>query len=104
MNDHDEWHDDEWHDDEWHGDEWRREPTLLDLRELERIGDRRAEIEAVEIADDGPAHRDQAAMRRLLLATLDEMEEALCLYGRRAPAVAEGWQRLARFESFGRDG
>ena len=76
-----------------------REPTTLDLRDLERIGDRRAEIEAVEAADDR-----QMAVRRLLLKVLDEMEEELCLYGRRAPGVAEGWRRLRRFESFGRNG
>ncbi len=79
--------------------DWRREPTLLDLEDLERIGDRRVEIEAAEADDE-----NQAAARGLLLATLDEMEEALCLYGRRAPAVLDGWQRLARFESFGSNG
>ncbi len=83
---------------------WHREPTLLDLRDLERIGDRRAEIEAVEAADEGPAHRRQAAVRGLLLATLDDMAEELCVYGRRAPAVVEGWQRLAHYDAFGRNG
>ncbi len=77
-----------------------REPTLLDLRDLERIGDRRSEIEAVEADDDGR----QAAVRGLLLATLDDMEEELCLRGRRAPAVVEGWQRLAHYDAFGRNG
>ena len=76
--------------------EWRREPSLPDLRDLERMGERRAEIEAVETADER-----QAAVRRLLLDTLDEMEEDLCLYGRRAPRVVEGWRRLGCFESFG---
>jgi hypothetical protein len=71
------------------------EPTDLDLRDLERIGDRRREVEAVEAADERVA-----AVRRLLLATLDEMEEELCLYGHRAPAVVEGWRRLACFDSF----
>ena len=80
-----------------------REPTPAVLRELERIGDRRAEIEAVEADDDGPADRRQAAVRRLLLDTLDQMEEELCLHGRRAPAVVDGWRLLADFESFGRD-
>lgn len=78
---------------------WLREPTLLDLQDLERMGDRRAEIEAVEAADDR-----QAAVRGLLLATLDDMEEELCLRGRRAPAVVEGWQRLAHYDAFGRNG
>ncbi len=82
----------------------RREPTLLDLRDLERIGDRRAEIEALEAGDDGPAHRRRAAVRRLLLATLDEMEEQLCLYGWRARRVVAGWRRLAELEASGRDG
>ena len=77
----------------------RREPTLLELRDLERIADRRAEIEAVETDDQG-----LAAVRRLLLDTLDEMEEELCLYGRRARGVVEGWRRLSGFESFGRNG
>jgi hypothetical protein len=71
-----------------------REPTNPELRELERIGERRAELEAVEAGDE-----HQAAVRRLLLETLDEMEEALCLYGRRARAVTDGWRRLAGLES-----
>ncbi len=77
------------------------EPSRAVLRDLERIADRRAEIEAVETDDDGPAHGRPAAIRRLLLDTLDEMEEELCLHGRRAPAVVEGWRLLAQFESFG---
>ncbi len=76
-----------------------REPTALDLRDLQRIADRRAEIEAVEAGDDR-----QAAVRALLLATLDDMEGELCLYGRRAPAVIEGWRRLAHYASFGKEG
>ncbi len=76
-----------------------REPTGLDLRDLERLGDRRAEIESAT-----PSGRRQAEARRLELATLDEMEEALCLYGRRTPAVVEGWRRLACLESVGRNG
>ncbi len=84
--------------------EWLREPTLLDLEHLERLGDRRTEIEAVETDGDGPAHRRRAATRQLLLDTLDEMEEELCLYGHRAPLVVEGWRKLACFESFGRNG
>ena len=78
---------------------WRREPTRLDLRDLERIGDSRAEIEAVEATGEGDRE-----VRRLLLDVLDEMEEGLCLYGRRAPVVREGWRRLACFDSFGRNG
>ncbi len=76
-----------------------RQPTPAVLRELERIGDRRAEIQAVVAGDDR-----EAAVRLLLLATLDDMEEELCLRGRRAPAVVAGWRRLARYASFGRDG
>ena len=72
-----------------------QEPSRLVLRDLERIAERRAEVEAVTPADDG-----EAEVRRLLLATLDEMEEELCARGRRAPELREGWQRLARFESF----
>ncbi len=78
-------------------------PSPLVLRDLERIADRRAEIEVVEADDDGPAHRQPATVRRLLLDTLDEMEEELCLHGRRAPAVLEGWRLLSDFESFGKE-
>ncbi len=77
-----------------------REPTPLDLRELERIAERRAEVEAVEAGGDGR----QAAVRTLLLATLHDMEEDLCLYGRRAPVVVEGWRRLAHYAWFGKEG
>ena len=70
------------------------EPTPDDLEALERLGDRRAEIEAVRPADDR-----EAEIRRGLLAIVDRMEEALCLYGRRARAVTEGWRRLAGLES-----
>ena len=75
------------------------QPSRRVLKELERIGDRRAEIEAATVDGDG-----EAEIRRLLLATLDEMEEEVCAHGCRSPAVREGWDRLARFGSFGRNG
>ncbi len=97
----------------------RAEPTERDLEDLQRIADRRAEIAGsglpesglpgsgppeVETDQDGPAHRRQRKIRRLLLDTLDEMEEELCLYGWRAPAVVEGWRKLACFDSSRRNG
>lgn len=72
-------------------------PSPQTLDALQRVADRRAEVEAVKAADDR-----QAAIRRYLLATLDLIEEAICLRGPRTGAVRAGWKRLADFESFGR--
>ncbi len=69
------------------------EPTDADLEALERIAARRAQIEA---------ERRGSRTRSFLLATLDEMEETLCLQGCRSRVVRDGWQTLDRFRSFGR--
>ncbi len=73
-------------------------PSARALEGLERIAERRAEIEAVK-AVYGP----DAELRDFLLKLLDDMEEALCI-GSGARAVRHGWEVLADFEAFGRNG
>ncbi len=75
-------------------------PTAADFRHLERIGDERAAIEGSGDPAVTPADRQDAALRQHLLATLDRMEEALCVHGHRMAEeeIAAGWQELAGWE------
>ena len=75
------------------------EPSMNVLEGLERIAERRAEIETVK-AVYGP----DAELRDFLLKLLDDMEEALCCTGEGSRSVRHGWNVLAHFESFGREG
>ncbi len=75
------------------------EPQDDDLEALDRLARRRVEIEAAR-----PIRRRELEVRGFLLRTLDEMEETLCLEGCRSRVVRKGWQTLAAFESFGRQG
>ncbi len=74
--------------------ETTRGPSATALKVLERLGRRRAALEAL-----APAGDHQAAVLRRSFATLDDMEEALCEEGPGSPLLAEGWQRLDEIEA-----
>ncbi len=76
------------------------QPTAADLRHLERIADERDALKGSGHPAIHPADRQDAALRRHLLSTLDRMEEALCVHGHRMAEgeLAAGWQVLAGWE------
>ncbi len=69
-------------------------PPPADLRELERLEDRRLAFEELK-----PEDEHQVTVRKLLLDYIDVMEEIVCEEGRHAPFLAEGWQRIEELEA-----
>ncbi len=74
-------------------------PPPADLRELERLEDRRLAFEELK-----PEDEHQVTVRKLLLDYIDVMEEIVCEEGRKAPFLAEGWQRIEELEARYREG
>ncbi len=75
------------------------QPSAEVLEALERIAERRAEIETV-----GAVYGPEAELREFLLKLLDDLEETICRTGCRGRKVRHGFEVLAHFESFGRNG
>ncbi len=74
-------------------------PSRADLKELERLESRRRALEELK-----PEDEHQVTVRKLLLDYVDVMEEIVCEEGRKAPFLAEGWQRIEELEARYREG